>query len=61
VLLFNDCHHLKSFKKTEESKSKKRSAYYQKEAIALRELRESSIDRDGGAGFTKKLCGVLEG
>jgi hypothetical protein len=61
VLLFNHCHHFKSFKKTEESKSKKGSVYKQKEQTVLRELRELAIDRYGWAGFTRKPCRVSEG
>ncbi len=39
--------HFKSFKKMEESKSKKRLNYKQKEETALRELIKLAIDRDG--------------
>ncbi len=42
-------------------RSAARSAYKQKEETALRELRELAIDRDEWAGFTKKVCEVLEG
>jgi hypothetical protein len=59
VLLFNEYHHYKCFKKSE-SKSKKPSTYKQKEATALRELRKLAGDRVVWAGFTKELCGVME-
>jgi hypothetical protein len=38
----------------------KPSTYKQKEATALRELRKLDGDRDGLAGFTKELCGVMD-
>ncbi len=60
VLLFSDCHHFKTFKKKEDFKSKKQSAYQQKEEAALRNLTKLAIDRDGWGGFTRELCTVLE-
>ncbi len=48
VLLFNEYHHLKQWKKLSSSK--------QKEKTALREVRKVAIDRVGWAGFTKELC-----
>ncbi len=59
VLLFNEYHHFKCFKKSE-CKSKKTSTYKQKEATPLRELRKLAADRYAWASFTKELCGVME-
>ena len=59
MLLFNEYHHFKCFKKSE-CKSKKTSTYKQKEATVLRELRKVAADRDACAGLTEELCGVME-
>ncbi len=56
VLLFNEYHRFKCFKKSE-TKSKKPSSYKKKEATTLRELMKLAVDRDVSAGLTKELCG----
>ena len=62
VLLYNEYHHFKCFKKSEsDSKNSRRtSKKKQFKLTALRDLRKLTVDRYVCAGLANKLCGVME-